>query len=277
MLRTLRTLCTHLELLRVFTLSTLTKSTEGTKLGVVWWIADPLLMTVVYVLLIELIREGGRLPAFPLFIMTGLIAWKATATSFSTATSKIVTSERILKSYAFPTVVLPISVVLANFALFLVSLPVVLALALFYRHVLGVTEVIIGPWILLLPVVIALHMLLTTGLTLALTCLGVFFQDVSKLVGHIMRIGWYLSAGLYSLNWAIPGYTGLMHIEELTIRHLILLNPAVYLLEAYRNVMIYNRPPDWLGLAIVGVVALILVVIADRVYHHYEHRFAKVI
>jgi len=275
--RVISSLADHRELLRVFTASTLSKSTEGTKLGIIWWFADPLLMTAVYVLLIELLRGGGPTPAFPLFVMTGLVAWKATATSFTTATTKIITSERLIKSYAFPTIILPVSVVLANFVLFLASLPLVIVAAVLYRYAIGETSVAIGAWALLSPVVVAVHLLLTAGLTILLTCLGVFFNDVSKLIGHLMRIMWYLSAGLYSLDWAIPGYTSLWELNELTTRHLLLLNPAVYLLDAYRNVLIYNRPPDAIGLLIVAGLAVVAIVLGDWIYHRYEARFAKII
>ncbi|QQE11251.1 ABC transporter permease [Planctomycetota bacterium] len=273
-----RELYQHRDLMRLLMQSSLLKSTSGTKLGALWWVIDPLLMTLVYVVLVQFIRGGGKLlPAYPVFVMCGLVAWKCTATCLSASITKMITSDRLIKSYSFPIISLPISAVLVNFYLFFIAIIPLFGFTLVYHYVLNVEEVNLGWTIVLLPIVILPHLMITIGLTLMFCTLAVFVQDVANMTTHIMRIGWYFSAGLYSISQVMPDYKGLWAIEEFTWKHILILNPMVHVLEAYRSVLIYVRMPDFSALAVLYVLGFIFIALGYRVFNHYQIHFAKVL
>jgi ABC-type polysaccharide/polyol phosphate export permease len=75
------------------------------------------------------------------------------------------------------------------------------------------------------------------------------FQDVSKLLPHAMRVWWYLSPGLYTLD-QIPD----------SILPFELLNPFAVIFPAYQSILMYAELPDfsiWWRSIIVTVLILV--------------------
>ncbi|MHC4789748.1 MAG: ABC transporter permease, partial [Planctomycetota bacterium] len=63
-------------LIRTLTISNLKQAHRNTVLGYLWWLLDPFMMTAVYTIVIGIIRgRSGVKPAYPAFVMCGLITW----------------------------------------------------------------------------------------------------------------------------------------------------------------------------------------------------------
>ena len=90
---------------------------RGSVLGVAWTMINPLLLMLVYTILFSfLIKAQGidSISSFPLFVLTGLLAWIFFQTSVSTATSSLVGNASLVKQVRFPRQLLPLSIVAAN-------------------------------------------------------------------------------------------------------------------------------------------------------------------
>jgi lipopolysaccharide transport system permease protein len=243
----------------------LQKKGANTLLGNVWWVVDPLLTMVVYVVLVSVILRSTR-EAYPLFIFCAILPWKWFATSISGGVTSVTTRERIIKQVNFPKVVLPVADVVSGVVSFGFGLiPLVALVLIFYSSHLSA-------WMLLIPVIAAVQFVLTLGLTIVAAGITVFFRDLGQVTGHLLRIWFYLSPALY----------GAEQIESLARNHPQLfaiynLNPFAGLFESYRNVIYYGRPPEWTLLGVVLVESLIVLVIAVVVFRRLEPSFAKVI
>ena len=118
-----------------------------------------------------------------------------------------------------------------------VSLTVLLVAYILFYGSLQWTAVFIP--LVLLPLVI-----LTLGLAWVLASLGVFLRDVGQTISIITLIMLFLSPVFYPL-------TALPHEYQI----LIMANPLTFIIEQTRQVLIWGRLPNWIGLGIYAMLA----------------------
>jgi len=243
----------------------LKKRGADTVLGNVWWILDPLLTMLVYVLLISIILKT-EIDAYPLFVFCAILPWKWFSSSVADAVTCITTRERIIKQVNFPKVVLPMAAATGGVASFTFGLiPLLAMLVLLYRDHVSV-------WVLALPAVALVQFVFTLAVALLAAAITVFYRDVGNVANHVLRIWFYLSPALY----------GAEQVADLTksqpaIGTLYHLNPFATLFESYRDLIYVGQAPDWTALGLVLLASLALLVVAVLIFRRLEPAFAKVI
>jgi lipopolysaccharide transport system permease protein len=243
----------------------LVKKGSDTVLGNVWWVLDPLLQMAVYVVFVSIISTSTK-PAYPLFIFAAILPWKWFASSVGDAITSVTSQERIIKQVQFPKIVLPVASVssgIVNFAFGLI--PLVALILIFFPSYLS-------PWIVLIPVVAAVQFLFTLAVSMFLSATNVFYRDVGNVIRNLLRLVFYLSPSLYSLD-QVKHVTDKSRILELAFN----LNPFTTLLESYRNLIYYGQPPEWTALAALAAVSVVLLLIGVYFFKRLEPAFAKVL
>ena len=87
----------------------LKKKGADTLLGNLWWIIDPLLQMIVYVVLVAFIFQQA-VPDYPLFIFCAILPWKWFTSSRRTTRSRRSSGqERLIKQIHFPKIILPVA------------------------------------------------------------------------------------------------------------------------------------------------------------------------
>jgi ABC-type polysaccharide/polyol phosphate export permease len=207
-----------------------------------------MLMTGVYFILVAVLFRGrGSNQPYIMYVLCGLLAWKAFSDSLSQSIQSIVTKANIIRSIGFPKAVIPMSLVLSNTVYFLFGLLVAAGVGIWYGPEHGTWP---NAYYLMLPVVIFLQFLLTAGFALALSAAGVLFRDSQNIARHVLRMWYFLSPGIYSLD-RVP----------LVLQPYFRLNPFCQLMTAYRDILMYGRMPASYDLAYalgVGMVTLLL-------------------
>lgn len=244
--------------------SSLRKRGTDSLLGNLWWVLDPALQMGVYYVLVGVILKRSE-PAYPLFLFAAILPWKWFSTCLADSTSSIRLREKVLRQIAFPQIVLPIATMTASVASFAFGLIPLLALYLFYPDRLTA-------WVLLLPVVAAVQLLWTLPFAVVLSASNVFFRDVGNLIGHLLRLWFYLSPGLFSVE----------RIREIADRHpplslLVDANPFTWLFGAYRDLLYYGRSPDWLVLGVLALASLPVSFVAIHIFRRVSPSFVKVL
>jgi ABC-type polysaccharide/polyol phosphate export permease len=261
----LRDIWSRRRLARYLVQAELTKTGANTILGNVWWVLDPLLQMVVYVVFVSLILQKTS-EDYPLFVFAAILPWKWFSASVNDAILSVVSRERIIKQVHFPKIVLPFAATMGgivNFAFGMI--PLAGLMLLFYRDRISWT-------LLLIPAVAIVQLAFTLGLAIALSAVNVFYRDVGNLMRHILRLWFYLSPALYSAD----------QVANLTVNHpeiafLYQLNPWAVLFGAYHQVIYYGQPPSWLGLGILLLGSLALLAGCVFVFKRIEPAFAKVL
>ncbi len=242
------------------------KKGADTLLGNLWWVIDPLLQMLVYVVLVTVIRGGSTVPAYPLFIFAAILPWKWFSSSVGDGVTSVTSQEGLIKQVQFPKIILPFAAVIAGVVSFAFGMiPLAGILILMYPDRISAT-------LLLIPVVGAVQFVFTMAVAVFVASANVFFRDVGNVTRHFLRLWFYLSPALYSAA----------QLESLLQRQgpigiILNLNPFTALFESYRNVIYYGTLPEWVGLARVLGVSVVLVLLATYFFKRLEPSFAKVL
>jgi len=225
-------------------------------IGVVWTLISPLLQLLVFILVFQVIIKID-IPQYSSYVFTGLLVWNWFQSSLFQATGVIIQSRPLIRQPGFPNAILPIVVVTTGLIHFLLALPV-LVIFLF----IGGTK--FTPVLLALPVLQLIQFVLTVTISYFLAALNVTFRDTQHTLGVLLQFLFYLTPVFYSLDsipkqyWYIYG-----------------LNPMVHVVTCYRQVLVWGVQPDWLALAIIMGITLILLPIGYRLFQHQSLRFVE--
>lgn len=258
-------------LVRYLVQAELRKRGVNTILGNLWWVLDPLLLMAVYVVLVTFIRTR-QIPDYPLFVFSAVLPWKWFTAAVNDSAGSVVGQHRLIKQIAFPKIVLPVAATTAGVVGFGFGIIPLLGIIGFYDHRWS-------PFILLIPLIALVQYVFTLAVGVIVAAGNVFFRDVGNVVGHLLRLWFYLSPGLYSLD----------HVRELAfvqdrpwIATALSLNPVAVLFESYRAVIYGTEtggpvPPNFVALAWMLAGSIVLLALAAVWFKRLERDFAKVL
>ena len=213
---------------------------RGSVLGLAWTLLNPLLFMAIYTLVFSGYLRV-HLPNYPLFLLAGLVPWTWLSGALLPGTSSIVDGRVYVGKTLFPTEVLVLVPVLSNGVNFVLSLPILFVFALL-MHVHW------GAPLVFLPLLIAIELLLVSGIVLLLATLNVFYRDLQQLVGYGLTAAFYLTPIFY-MRAQVP--------EK--FQSFVQWNPFASLMGAFQDVFYANRFPNWfdvvysLGFALVAL------------------------
>ncbi len=250
----------------------LKKKGADTLLGNVWWVLDPMLQMLVYVIVVGVIFQRGG-PDYPLFVFAAILPWKWYSSSVGDAITSVSGQDRLIKQLQFPKIVLPVAATLAGIVNFSFGMiPLAALLVFIYPDRLSV-------YVLLIPAIALVQLAFTLGVALLVSMANVFARDVANVARHVLRLWFYLSPGLYSFTLVADSALGKDHPALVS---LLRLNPFVILFESYRAV-IYGTAdggpfvPDAGPLVGLLLFSFALLVVATAIFKRVEPSFAKVL
>ncbi len=247
------------------------KRGADTLLGNIWWVLDPLLQMVVYLVFLSIIVKNAP-PDYPLFIFSAILPWKWFTASITDATTSIVRQGELIKQIQFPKLVLPVAATTAgivSFAFGTIALGIVM---LFFSDRISI-------YLVFIPLVAAVQFVFTLALAFLVAAGNVFFRDLGNVVSHLLRLWWFLSPGLYSLSSL--DQIGFFK-DHPTLIKVVNANPFAILFDAYRTI-IYGSPdgppgpPNFASLAILLVASTIFLAVTTIIFKRLEPNFAKVV
>jgi len=217
---------------------------KGSLLGITWSFFNPLLMLAVYTFVFSVAfkarwgsdGEDGKIQ-FALVLFVGLIVHGFFSEVLNRAPSLVLADINLVKKVVFPLEILPLVSVMGALFHCVVSLGVLLIVQLCFNGYLS--------WyVILTPVVFLPLLVLAAGLAWILSSLGVYLRDVNQTVGIITSISMFLAPVFYPVTSLPDNMQGWLFI-----------NPLTFIIEQARNVLIWGKLPDWVGLAIYMLLA----------------------
>ena len=104
--------------------------------------------------------EAADIQPYGLFFFCGILPWTWFSSSLSESSNVLISGGNLIKKVLFPAEVLPIVSVLANLVHFLLGLPILAVLLVYYQRPLDPLELL---WF---PVIVLVQFLFTTGIAL---------------------------------------------------------------------------------------------------------------
>jgi ABC-2 type transport system permease protein len=167
---------------------------QGSVLGFLWSLANPLLLLVVYTFVFQLVLRSG-IPSFGFFLLSGLLIWNAFSGAVGSACAAVVGNAGLVKKVRFPLGVLPLTPVGfagVHFVLQLFVLVVVM-LVTGYTYILGAHVLLAAP-------AIAVALLFTVALCYLVAGLNVRYRDTQHIVEVALMAGFWLNPIVYSVS-----------------------------------------------------------------------------
>ena len=166
----------------------------GSALGYVWTLMRPLLLFgVLYVVFTEVVRFGGGVDHYPVYLLTSIVLFTYFSETTSRAVTSLVENENLLRKMRFPRMVIPLSVALH--ALFNLGLNLIVVFA----FVLGSGIDPRWEWLGLIPLVFLL-LLFSTGVAMLLSALYVRYRDMEPIWEVALQILFYASPVIYVIT-----------------------------------------------------------------------------
>lgn len=191
------------------------------------------------------------------FLLVGLVVWQWFAQSVSHCSVSINQNHALISQVNFPKVVLPsINIVMDTFKFSIVFTLLLTALwALGYPPTMSYVY---------LPLILMLQFLLNYACGLIASALIPFVPDLSNLIPHLLRLGMYGSGILYAVS-------SLPH----NLQEILAYNPMVWIIQSYRDVLMYNEAPDTTSLVSYAGTVIILYMFARVLMSKLNTVFAR--
>ena len=168
-------------------------------LGIIWTLLEPLMeMAVLSVVFSAMYGKDDR--SFPVYILTGRLLYSFFSQGTKTAMRSIRANGGMIKKVYVPKYMYPLSCVIFNFIIFLISLIVLAAVS----TVLGVYPSL---WTLTAVIPLFTVFLLTLGVGMMLSTMAVFFRDLEYLWEVALMLIMYTCAIFYDPSMLAKTHT----------------------------------------------------------------------
>lgn len=207
-----------------------------------WWILEPLLYVGVFFIVFDVLLGAGP-PDFLVFLMCGKLTFVWFSKSVVQASRSIVDSKGLIGKIDLPKALFPLAVVQEG----LYRQAAVFALLMLFLVAQGYA--VTGAWLWLLPVALV-NYLLIVGASLAGAYLVCLVFDFSLLISLAMVFLLFISGIFWDVR-TLP--------DPAMTDWVLTLNPLAFLIDTYRQVLMFGRVPDVMHLAAVGLGAAALI------------------
>ena len=227
-------------------------------LGVLWWIAEPLLYLLAFYIVFSVgLRLGGD--DYVPFLLCGLVPWKWFATTIQVGSNVISENRGLMNQVYFHKSMLVWMLMLVNLLKALIVFTLLLVALYFMDYPPTST------WIAL-PLVLITQFVLIAGIGSLTASLVPFVPDLRLLIDNGILV-FFFASGIFFNIADRPE-----HIQDL-----LYLNPMAVIISAYRDVLLYGQWPDWLMLGWSFGLGALLLCLGLSFLHRFDRTYPKII
>ena len=251
----LRSLWARRTFIAEFSRSELREQNYGSAFGQLWLVLNPLLLSAVYFLLINVI--GGKSDSARFAHLTAsLFLFYLIANSLTGGVKAITSGQRLILNTSFPRIMLPISATVVALFRFIPTLIVFFGI----HAILGLPY----SWQMLWAFpIIAIAIVMSLGMAILISTINVYFRDISSMLPYLTRSLLYLSPILYEAA----------HMSH-RIKKFEIGNPIFYLLDSWSRVMVHAQAPSTKGILHATIFALVIFSVGTYFFLSRERDFA---
>jgi lipopolysaccharide transport system permease protein/teichoic acid transport system permease protein len=197
----------------------------GNFLGIFWAFIQPTATIIIFWFVFQIGFKSQPIDNFPfiLWLVAGMFPWFFFAEGLSSGKNSIIANSFLVKKVVFRVSLLPIIPLMSALLIHIFFIFFMFAMFLYYEY---------APqwyWIQIIYYLFATTILLL-GLSWIASSVIVFFKDMGQLVAMLIQFGF----------WLTPIFWNIETIPE-KYHWIINLNPMAYIIDGYRNSMIYHK------------------------------------
>ena len=249
----------HRELLYLLIWRDLKARYKQTVLGVAWVVIQPLLMTVVFTIFLgKLVQVHTGATPYPLFLYAGLLPWTFFSNAVSSGSFSLLANSQMVKKVYLPRIILPAAAVAVRVSDFLIASILLLGFMWYY----GVSF----SWqILLVPALMVEISLLALAFSALLSALNVKYRDTGTVLPVMLQLWMFATPVVYPRFYVPSRWEWAYQI-----------NPLTGILEGFRSAFL-GLPINRQGLAISGVITIVLLVFSLFIFRALDDEFADIV
>ena len=229
-----------------------------------WTILNPLLLMLTYFFVFGIVlraRFGGdpSRAGFALYFLAGMLPWLPFSEAVGRAPGVVLEYRNFVKKLVFPIEILPVNITVAGLVTQVFALLVFFVFLLVTRGSVPVTAL----W---LPVLVVPQILLTAGLSWFLAALGVYFRDLSQIMGYLLTLWFFLTPICYP-EASLPQ-------EALGV---LSMNPMFVLVRGFRDCLLEGQAPAFGPLWKLWLLSGVTAILGHAWFHRLRKNFADVL
>jgi lipopolysaccharide transport system permease protein len=232
-------------------------------LGWLWAFLQPLVQVLVYSLIFGVLLHVTSAGApYPLFVLSGIIAWTYFTNVVAQASSSVVVQQDMITKVYFPRLLVPLTPALAYLVDLAISLGFTLIVAAVWTHHI--------PWAaVLLPLYIVLLVVCAASVGTFLAGLMVRYRDVRQGAALILQLGLWVTPVIWPLEQ-------LQH-KLPTLYWLVGINPIATVVQGFRHGILGQAAPPAPMLALSIATTITMAVIALWNFNRVEDVIADIV
>lgn len=257
------------DLIALFVKRDFTAKYKQTILGPLWAVIQPLLTTVVFSIIFgslaglttsDVAGHDLAMPSF-LFYMIGTVTWSYFSSTVTANANTFITNRAIMGKVYYPRIATPIATALADLIPFAIQV-VMFCIILLVYNLMGLAQIRVSVYILLVPVLVLQLMMLSTGVGIIISSLTTKYRDLAMLVGFGLHLWQYLSPIPYGLALIPEKYLGLY-----------MLNPVTPIVTTMRLAFFGTGYFDWFYYGMSLVVTVVVFFVGLLMFNKIERTF----
>jgi ABC-2 type transport system permease protein len=202
-------------------------------LGALWSVLNPIVFLAVFTFVTKVL--GNSIPNYPVFLLSGLLAWNLFANTLLTGSRAVVDNANLVKKVSFPREILPLSTLGVSIVDLVLQTAVLFIFMLATGYGFHLSFV-------LYPLAIAVLLVFTLAVTFWASSLNVRYRDVQHLLNLALLV-WF---------WFTPIVYPAAKVQALLTKHpvlginpwkIFLLNPMTPLIVGLQRALYHTRYP----------------------------------
>jgi ABC-2 type transport system permease protein len=257
---------------------------KSSVLGAAWSMLNPILFLGVFTLVFTVVLPN-QFPDFPVYLLSGLLAWNLFSTTLSAATRSVVDNGNLVNKVYFPREVLPLASMGIPIVDFTFQAVVLAIFMLILRHSFW------GLNLLLLPLAMFALLAFTASLALFVSAMNVRYRDTQHLVTLTLLIWFWFTPVVWPSGYLVRDAVAGRELFGISFYHLMLANPMADIVMGFQRALYKvvtpagaDQPPillpvslPWLAgvLALVSVGSLALLMLSWKGFFRRAGDFAE--
>jgi len=236
---------------------------KQTILGPLWYILQPMMMTIVFTLVFSKIARIGTDGIPPiLFYLAGITCWAYFSECLVRTSDTFVANQHLFGKVYFPRILVPLSIVASGLIKFVIQFFVfaaALVLMVWYRD----CPLRINAYALLLPVLILVMAMLAMAFGLIISALTSKYRDLKFALTFGIQLWMYATPIVYPMSMIGGGKW----------KYLIRANPMSHVVETFKFGFLGQGMFSWWHLGYASSFAALLLYFAIMIFNRVERTF----
>ena len=234
---------------------------KQTILGPLWFIVQPLLTTLIYIILFGNIAKLSTdgIPQV-LFYLSGITIWNYFSESLTKTSTVFKDNANMFGKVYFPRLIMPLAIVSSSLMKFLVQFGIFIVVLLYY--VIFTNTIKPNIWILFTPVLVFLMAIFALGMGMIFSSLTTKYKDLIFLLTFGIQLFMYITPVVYPLS-SLP--------EK--FQFLGVINPLSSLFECFRYAFLGTGSFTVESLLISSGIIFLILIVGTVIFNRVEKTF----